>query len=50
VPHSSRITALSYGFDPSEKTMPAEGWTLVGHPSAQPHFIGMTRVKDRTTR
>jgi len=50
VPHDSRITALSYGFDPSEKTMPASGWTLVGNHSDQPHFIVMNRVKDNTTR
>ena len=50
VHHDSRITALSYGFDPSEKTMPASGWTLVGNHSDQPHFVVMNRVKDNTTR
>lgn len=50
VPHSSRITALSYGFDPSLKTMPASGWTLVGNHSDQPHFVVMNRVKPGTTR
>lgn len=50
VPHDSRITALSYGFDPSLKTMPASGWTLVGNHSDQPHFVVMNRVKQGTTR
>jgi hypothetical protein len=50
VPHSSRITALSYGFDPSLKTMPASGWSLVNNVSDQPHFVVMNRVKPGTTR
>ena len=50
VPHSSRITALSYGFDPSLKTMPASGWSLINNVSDQPHFVVMNRIKPGTTR
>jgi hypothetical protein len=50
VPHSSRILALSYGFDPSLTTMPASGWTLVGNHSDQPHFVVINRIKESTTR
>lgn len=50
VHYDSRITALSYGFDPSLKTMPASGWTLVGNHSDQPHFVVMNRIKQGTTR
>lgn len=50
VPHDSRITALSYGFDLSSATIPAAGWTLVSNHSDQPHFVVMNRVKPGTTR
>jgi len=49
VPHSSRITTLSYGFDPSLRNMPANGWTLVNNHSDQPHFVVMNRIKKGTT-
>ena len=50
VPHDSRITALSYGFDLSSNTIPAAGWTLVSNHSDQPHFVVINRVKPGTTR
>ena len=49
VPHESRITTLSYGFDPSLTTMPATGWSLVNNHSDQPHFVVMNRVRQGTT-
>ena len=50
VPHDSRITALSYGFDLSSTTIPAAGWTMVSNHSDQPHFVVMNKVKPDTTR
>lgn len=50
VRHSSRITALSYGFDLSSTAMPRSGWTQVQNHSDQPHFVVINRVKPGTTR
>jgi hypothetical protein len=49
VASSSRVTAFTYGFGVSRRTLPRSGWTRVGNSSDQPHFVVFQHVKNRTT-
>jgi hypothetical protein len=50
VPHQSKITAFSYGFESEPETIPADGTLYFFNQSDQPHFLVMQHVKEGTTR
>ncbi|MDT4941063.1 MAG: hypothetical protein QOJ34_1152 [Pseudonocardiales bacterium] len=50
VPHSSQITAFSYGFESDPETIPAAGTLYFFNQSDQPHFLDIHHVKEGTTR
>jgi hypothetical protein len=49
VPHQSKITAFTYGFDSTPLTIPARGTVFFANQADQPHFLEIHRVKDGTT-
>jgi hypothetical protein len=49
VPHQSKITAFSYGFESTPETIPAKGTLQFTNQADQPHFLEMMHVKASTT-
>ena len=49
VPHQSKITAFTYGFESQPETIPAKGTLLFVNQADQPHFLEIQRVKEGTT-
>lgn len=49
VPHSSNITAFTYGFSQTPTVIPHAGWSFVHNQADQPHFLVLQQVKPSTT-
>jgi hypothetical protein len=48
-PHQGTVTAFTYGFANSPRTLPATGWVRLVNQADQPHFVEFQRVKPGTT-